>query len=119
MDRDDTASGYPIAYLEIAGPDSAALAEFYSAVFGWRMTPGPFPQYHSLAADGGAGIPGGIRQEQFPERVIYVRVSDLQRTLDAALAAGAKVLVPPTHVPGIVHFALFEDPPGNRTGIVQ
>jgi hypothetical protein len=27
MDRDDTASGYPIAYFEIAGPDSAALAE--------------------------------------------------------------------------------------------
>jgi uncharacterized protein len=119
MDREDTASGHPIAYFEIAGPDSGVLARFYSAVFGWRTTPGPFPTYHTLAADGGAGIPGGIRQEQFAERVIYVRVSDLQQTLDVAVAAGAKVLIPPTRVPGVVHFALFEDPAGNRTGIVQ
>ena len=118
MGLDHTASGYPIAYFEITGPDGAALATFYSAVFGWQTAPGPFPNYHSLSADSGSGIPGGIRQEQFPERIFYVRVADLQRTLDAAVAAGAKVLVPPTHVPGIVHFALFEDPAGNRTGII-
>lgn len=119
MSVETTTSGAPIAYFEIAGPNSDALAEFYAAVFGWRITPGPFPSYHSVGEGGGAGIPGGIRQEQLPERVIYLRVPDLQATLDAAVAAGGKILVPPTLVPGVVHFALFEDPAGNRTGIIQ
>jgi predicted enzyme related to lactoylglutathione lyase len=119
MSQDSATSVCPIAYFEIAGPDSGVLASFYSKVFGWRTSPGPFPTYYSVAADGGAGIPGGIRQEQMSERVIYIRVSDLQQTLDVAVAAGAKVLIPPTRVPGVVHFALFEDPAGNRTGIVQ
>ena len=58
-------------------------------------------------------------QEQFAERVIYIKVADLQQTLDAAVAAGGKVILPPTRVPGVVYFALFEDPAGNRTGLIE
>ena len=107
-----------IAYFEITGPDSASLAAFYARVFGWRTTSGPFPNYQSVAANSGPGVPGGFRQEPFAERVFYIQVTDLKKTLDAAVAAGAKVLVPPTSVPGVVSFALFEDPAGNRTGII-
>jgi len=88
-------------------------------VFGWKTAPGPLPNYFSVAADGGAGIAGGFRQEAQPERVIYVKVADLQTTLDSVVRAGGRVLIPPTNVPGVVHFALFEDPQGNRTGILQ
>ena len=109
---------HEIAYFEIAGPDVEKLASFYSRVFGWTPAPGPFPAYLSLAEGAGAGLPGGFRQDA-PDRVLYIRVPDLQAALDAAVREGARVLIPPTRVPGVVHFALFEDPAGNRTGLVQ
>jgi len=108
-----------IAYFEVAGPDAAGLASFYETVFGWRSAPGPFPNYFSVASDAGAGLAGGFRQETKPERVFYVKVADLQATVDDVVRAGGRVLIPPTNVPGVVHFALFEDPAGNRTGLVQ
>lgn len=108
-----------IAYFEIAGPDSAKLADFYGRVFGWRPASGPFPSYFSLARESGPGLPGGIRQEVAPERVFYVKVEKLQATLDAVVQAGGRVLIPPTSVPGVVTFALFEDPGGNRTGLIE
>lgn len=108
----------PIVYFEFAGPDAEALAAFYATVFGWRHAPGPFPGYHSLGADSGTGMAGGFRPDPEPERVLYVQVADLDATLAAVVGAGGRVLIPPTDVPGVVHFALFEDPAGNRTGIV-
>lgn len=107
-----------ISYFEIAGSSSEKLAEFYGSVFGWKPAPGPFPGYVSLGEDGGAGLPGGFRQEERSEVMVYVKVPDLQAALDAVVQAGGKVLIPPTLVPGVVHFAVFEDPCGNRTGII-
>jgi predicted enzyme related to lactoylglutathione lyase len=109
----------PIVYFELAGPDVQQLAAFYAQVFGWQSRPGPFPNYLSLGGEVGTERGAGFRQEAAPERVLYARVPDLQQTLDQVVAAGGKVLIPPTQVPGVVHFALFEDPAGNRMGIVQ
>jgi len=111
--------GDPIGYFEFAGPNAAALARFYEQVFGWKSAAGPFPNYVSVAADGGAGLAGGFRQEDKPERVLYIRVADLEAAVAKVVAAGGKVLIPPTNVPGVIHFALFEDPQGNRTGIIK
>jgi predicted enzyme related to lactoylglutathione lyase len=108
-----------VVYFEIAGPDVQQLAAFYVRIFGWQSRPGPFPSYLSLGAEVGTERGAGLRQEAAPERVLYVRVDDLQQTLDQVVAAGGKVLIPPTQVPNVVHFALFEDPAGNRMGIVQ
>lgn len=108
----------PIGYFEIAGPNAGVLARFYEQVFGWKPAPGPFPNYMSMAGDAGAGLAGGFRQEEKPERVLYIRVSDLDASLAKVVAAGGRVLIPPTNVPGVVHFALFEDPQGNRTGLI-
>ncbi len=109
---------HPIAYFEIVGPDVQQLAEFYAQVFGWQAHSGPFPGYLSLGSEVGTERGAGFRQEAEPERVLYVRVPDLQQALDQVVAGGGKVLIPPTEVPGVVHFALFEDPTGNRMGII-
>ena len=108
-----------IAYFEMAGPDAKRLSDFYATVFGWHPTAGPFPNYFALGAEAGAGLAGGFRQEATPERVLYIRVDDLDATLAAVVVAGGRVVIPPTEVPGVVHFALFEDPGGNRTGIIK
>jgi predicted enzyme related to lactoylglutathione lyase len=107
-----------IAYFEIAGPDAAGLASFYASVFDWHTAPHRFPNYFSVGPHDGAGLAGGFRQEAQPERVLYVQVDDLAAALARVVAGGGKVLIPPTNIPGVIHFALFEDPQGNRTGLV-
>ncbi len=108
-----------IGYFEIVGPNVEQLAGFYQRVFGWTAAPGPFPPYQLLAGDAGAGLPGGFRQEPVCDRVIYIRVEDLHASLEAAVREGARILIPPLRVPDMGLFATFEDPAGNRTGLVQ
>ena len=109
----------PVVRFEIAGPDSAALAEFYRKLFGWSISEGPFPTYQTIEPAGPNGISGGIRQETFTERVFYVKVEDLNAAVQRAVELGGRVVIPPTLVLGVVHFALIQDPAGNRTGLVQ
>lgn len=107
----------PIGYFEVAGPDSSKLADFYRQVFGWEIKPGPFPGYFNITGAESSSPRGGIRQDP-AERVLYVRVPNLQATLDEAVKHGARIVIPPTDVKGVVNFAIFEDPEGNRMGII-
>ncbi|MBI3402426.1 MAG: hypothetical protein HY048_13485 [Acidobacteria bacterium] len=63
-------------------------------------------------AGAGAGLAGGFRQEDKPERVLYMKVENLEAAVKKVVAAGGRVLIPPTHVPNVIDFALFEDPQG-------
>jgi PhnB protein len=108
-----------IAHFEVTGPDAARLAGFYGSLFGWSLHAGPFPNYHSIDPAGPGGPTGGIRQEAFAERVLYVKVDDLEASVKRAVELGGRVVIPPTLIPSVVHFALIEDPAGNRTGLVQ
>jgi predicted enzyme related to lactoylglutathione lyase len=108
---------FPVVYLEIAGPDAAALKAFYADVFGWRMDGAKRPGYGFVPLAEAGGVLWGIREDP-ADKVIYIQVSDLQATLDAINAHGGETVVPPTEVPGVVTFALFNDPAGNRMGLV-
>ena len=103
----------PIVYFEIAGSDSAQLKTFYSSVFGWSIDSGS-----TISADSTGGIRGGIRQDP-PEKVLYLGVADIVETLKQIEAAGGKTVLPRTVVPGVVTFALFTDPAGNRLGLAE
>jgi predicted enzyme related to lactoylglutathione lyase len=50
---------------------------------------------------------------------IYVKVDDLQATLDKATQMGAKTIVPPTPIPTVGAFAMFMGPDGNLIGIFK
>ena len=108
----------PIVYVEIAGPDGDALKAFYDAVFGWRMDGVKRPGYGFVPTVEAGDVLWGVRQDP-AETLIYIQVPDLQATLDAINAHGGQTVVPPTEVPGVVAFALFSDPAGNRMGLVQ
>jgi predicted enzyme related to lactoylglutathione lyase len=101
----------------------ARLSGFYRELFGWSIT-GVDQDYHLV--DTGAGedaIGGGIGASE-PTResgavTVYVRVEDLQATLDAAEKLGAKTLVPPTALPeDYGHFAMFADLDGHAVGLM-
>ncbi|HLK24274.1 MAG TPA: VOC family protein [Caulobacteraceae bacterium] len=109
----------PIVFFDIAGPDLAHQAAFYRAVFGWE-----------IGADGRtqapvqSPLPGLLRvepPEQGPatERLLYIGVADINATLAKIVAEGGSVVFPRYEVPGVVILALFTDPAGNRTGLVE
>ena len=103
----------PIVYFEIAGPDGAQLKSFYASVFGWSIDAAS-----TIAAASTGGVRGGIRQDP-AEKLLYLGVSDIATTLKQIEAAGGKTVVPRTVVPGVVTFALFTDPAGNRMGLAE
>ena len=103
----------PIVYFEIAGPDGPNLKTFYSAVFGWSIDASS-----TIAAKSTGGIRGGVRQDP-AEKVLYLGVPNIVDALAQIAAAGGTVLVPRTVVPGVVTFALFADPAGNRMGLAD
>jgi predicted enzyme related to lactoylglutathione lyase len=108
----------PIIYFEIAGTNGDRLKAFYDAVFGWRMDGAKQPGYGFIPTADAGGVLWGVRQDP-AETLIYVQVPDLQATLDIISAQGGQTVIPPTEVPGVVTFALFSDPAGNRMGLVQ
>jgi hypothetical protein len=103
----------PIVYFEVAGPDGQKLKEFYTTVFGWNID-----THSSIAATSTGGIKGGIRQDP-PEKIFYLGVPDIVAALKQIEAAGGKTVVSRTVVPGVVTFALFTDPAGNRMGLAE
>jgi predicted enzyme related to lactoylglutathione lyase len=107
------ATGSPIVYFEIAGPSSAALRQFYSTAFNWNID-----EHLTIPAAATGGLKGGIRSDP-PEKIMYMGVPDIGEALKRIEAAGGKTVVPRTVVPGVVTFALFLDPAGNRMGLAE
>jgi predicted enzyme related to lactoylglutathione lyase len=50
---------------------------------------------------------------------LYLGVPDIDQALKQIEEAGWQVVLPRTVVPGVVTFALFLDPAGNRLGLAE
>jgi uncharacterized protein len=112
-------AGHPVVHWEINARDPKALHGFYAALFGWKIN-ADNPMSYGLVTAGSGGINGGIGPAQGPPHVtVYVRVPDLDATLRRAAELGGSTVVPPTHIPNMVTFAVFTDPQGNRIGLVK
>lgn len=112
----------PVVHFEIIAKDNAkALQSFYSQLFGWQVDANNPMDYGMVSPDSERGIPGGIGPAMGgPQRVtVYVEVDDLQAYLDKAEALGGKTLMEPSDVPGGPRLAMFQDPEGNITGLLQ
>jgi uncharacterized protein len=115
--------GAPVAYFEIVSPDAKRARAFYTELFGWTMVDIGDPTYTMV--DTGAGetaIGGGIGEPQRPTdpggTKIYIRVADLQASLDRAASLGGTTVVPPTALPGdFGSFAVLADPDGQLVGL--
>ena len=105
--------GAPIVYFEITGPDAPVLKSFYSTVFAWEID-----AMAAIAASSTGGIRGGIRQDP-AEKIFYLGVASIDATLKQINEGGGKTIMPRTVVPGVVTFALFVDPAGNRMGLAE
>jgi predicted enzyme related to lactoylglutathione lyase len=113
---------HPVVHWEIVGSDHDALKTFYEDVFGWTLTTMPGMPYSTTDPQVEGGIGGGIGEDAGEDArgcLFYISVPDTDEHLKRIEAAGGKVLVPSTVIPGVVQFAQFLDPQGNRVGIVN
>ena len=108
-----------VCYIELPTGDPERSAEFYRAVFGWRIrTRGD----GATAFDDGVEVSGAFVRGRPPAReaglLVYVMVADAEATLKKIAASGGEI-VEPVHpgAPEIV--ARFRDPAGNVMGVYQ
>lgn len=102
-----------IVFFDIAGPDDAALRNFYSSVFGWESD-----QAGQFGVPVASPIKGVIRKDPAEKR-IYLGVTDVRATLSVIEQSGGTVDKPRFEVPGVVVLGLFRDPAGNKMGLVE
>jgi len=108
-----------VSYLRIPARDVARSAEFYRAVFGWRISGSPD---HPGFSDGTGHVIGHWRTD-LPAAgeagvLPYVYVTSLDDTLRAAAERGAELVTPP-YPEGSLSVATIRDPAGNVIGVWQ
>ncbi len=110
--------GNPIVHFEIGCRDRARSVEFYSKLFdGWTIEDdGPSAKIRT-GTDVGGHI-NALGHEPHNYVTFYVRVDDVQTSLDKAVALGGKALLPVVPLPG-GQFSWFADPEGNIVGLYQ
>ena len=115
---------HPVVHFEIPGDDLEKLKEFYTTLFGWKIEAIPgLPHYMMVipTAEGGPGIDGGLsrRTEEGPATTNTISVPSIDDYVARIQEAGGKVVTPKMPIPGVGWLAYFEDPEGNKLGIMQ
>ena len=109
-----------ITHTELSSNDPEATRNWCQEVLGWTFQPAfptPAGNYHLFAYSEAGG--GGIRataQGEPPGSTPSVHVENTQEAYDAALAAGAESVQPPTRVVEGVSTALVRAPGGVLIG---
>lgn len=108
----------PIVHFELGGSPSERVAAFYEKHFGWQVRKDPGSDYHGLTTGEGS-IDGGVHGTPEPGTVIYIEVPDIEAAMKAIIEDGGSEVRPATKVTDTVTFAIFQDPGGNKVGLVR
>lgn len=116
-----TFHGWP-CWFELASGDSKAAERFYGAVLGWTWADSGTPgMSYMLASAGKVQVAGMMAAEpgQPQAWTVYTAVDSGDETAKLAESLGAKVIVPPSDIPGTGRFSILVDPQGAAFGILQ
>lgn len=112
---------HKIVHIEISSKDRAAMKKFYGEVFAWEFQDYDEMNYTTFTAEGGTG--GGFNPvtAENPAGTItpYINTADIADTVKKIKAAGCEVVMEPSEIPGVGHFAVFRDPSGNEMALLQ
>jgi len=105
-------------WYELITPDVDGAQGFYADVIGWSVAPGGMPgiDYRIAAAPDGDAIAGLMQSP--PEYDgptmwrAYLEVGDVDAEVEAIVAAGGELAMPPMDVPGVGRMAMVADPHG-------
>jgi uncharacterized protein len=109
----------PVLQWQMVSTDPERAAQFYRALCGWTIDTGNALGYR--AVDTG-GTPGGIWPAPAGASSLvqlFIGVPDVEAASRQASALGARVIVPPTHLPDGDVMAVLVDPCGVSFGLMQ
>ena len=107
------ATGAPVVFFSIFGPEGEQLQRFYAGLFEWTIAPNG-----DVATAVSSPLPANIGKGE-PETIVYVGVDDITATLAKVNERGGTVRFPRLEIPGRVVLAVFKDPAGNSVGLVE
>lgn len=105
-----------VCWNELNSTDPEKAAAFYGEVFGWSWTAqdmGPIGTYR-VATRNGKQV-AGLLKTMVPGHsywLSYLAVADVDAKTKEATSLGAKVVSPPTDIPGVGRAAMIQDPAG-------
>jgi uncharacterized protein len=111
-----------ICYLEIPAKTAEASAEFYSAIFGWKVRKRGDGALAFDDAEGGVSGTWVKESDRTPNETTrtYIMVDDISVALKRIQASGGRVTKPRTEIgQGMGAFAFFADPVGNEFGLYE
>jgi predicted enzyme related to lactoylglutathione lyase len=118
----------PVVHFEMPAKDMQRARAFYEKVFGWTVLPAYDTYYLATTTPGDAGqmsqtpgeINGAIQQkdESIQTTRLIVKVSDIDKALEKALAEGGRVFIPKKKLPTMLYSVIW-DTEGNEVNIVQ
>jgi uncharacterized protein len=114
----------PVSWCELLTDDVGKAGPFYQELFGWarrEQDMGPGGKY-TLFKSGDRDV-GGMAPRQPPLEhtawVTYFAVEDVDAKTEAAKAAGASQVVPPSDIPNVGRFSWLRDPQGALFGLFK
>jgi uncharacterized protein len=102
-----------MAWFEIPADNTKRAKKFYSAMFGWKITPFPGTDDYSHIDTGGADASpdGGLMKRTHPGHTIttYFFVASVNRGMAKVKRLGGKICKPRTAVPHMGYYAICLD----------
>jgi uncharacterized protein len=119
-----------VVHFEIPFDNKKRAMNFYTEVFGWKLTDLPEMKYviaetvatneQHMPQESGA-INGGLfeRPRDAPSPTLYVDVTSIDEAIRKAEAHGGRLVTPKTPIPGMGSYARVSDSEGNVIGVFQ
>jgi predicted enzyme related to lactoylglutathione lyase len=113
-----------LCWADLMSPDQARASKFYTAVFGWEISPGQDNTGY-LHIKNGAEFIGGIPPAEHrppnvpPHWMLYFYVEDCDASTGKAKNLGAKVLMEPMAVQKVGRMSIVDDPQGAGFALFQ
>ena len=113
-----------IGHIALNADDVDVTVAFYASVLGWDFEPWGPPGFHRATLPDGFTVAIQQRRELVPGTPTIgaeatVSVDDVHACMARVSAAGGRVLMEPTEVPGVGTIAFAEDPGGNPIGFIE
>ena len=115
-----------LTHFAINTDDVAATQEFYGSVFGWTFQEYGPPGFVQVMDESGQAPMGAIQQRRQlladdPTRGFECSfgVEDVDEVHARVIAAGGRILMERSTIPGVGHLIAFEDPGGNPVLAMQ
>lgn len=115
-----------LTHFAINTHDVEATQEFYGSVFGWTFRDYGPAGFVQILDEAGSAPMGAIQQrreliDDAPTSGFECTfgVDDVDATAERVLAAGGRILMDKSTIPGVGHLIAFQDPGGNPALAMQ